>query len=145
MINVISMNVTATSKEFAVTLKERLCKPFCVNSSIQPSTTVTYTIDSTRLVDNYLYVTIKAQGTTTYVSKDGNSCCSCIKLFTEYFTISFADATCNTCPYLEAINGYNRPAYVNCCNVACGIEQTDTVIVYVSTGRELLKKKGNEN
>lgn len=131
MISVISSNVTATTKEYTVTLTERLCKPFCINSSIQPSVNVVYSIDSTKLVGTILYVTIKAQGTATYVSKNGSACCPCTKIFTEYFTVSFNNATCATCPNIKTIPGFNFPAYVNCCNVACGISQSDVVIISI--------------
>lgn len=129
MINVVSSNVTADKKEYTVTLTERLCRPFCVLSSIQPSVDVKFSIDSTKLVGKVLYVVVKAQGTVTYVSKDGNPCEPCTKIFTEYFTTSFDDATCDTCPDIKSEYGFYRPAFVNCCNVACGISFSSIVSI----------------
>ena len=60
MISVIPQSITATSQVFTADLTERLCKPYCVLSSIQPSVNVVYTIDDTNLVGTDLYVTVKA-------------------------------------------------------------------------------------
>ena len=93
MITLIPQSISATSQVFTANLTERLCKPFCVLSSIQPSVNMSYTIDDTTLVGTTLYVTVKAQGTVTYVPKNGNACCPAQKVFTEYFTTSFTGAT----------------------------------------------------
>ena len=132
MINVIPQSITATSQALTVDLTERLCNPYCVLSSIQPSVNVTYTIDDTTLVGTVLYVTVKAQGTVVYVPKNGNSCCPNTKVFTEYFTTSFAGATSATTATITQGSGTVVPAYVNCCNVACGISALNVVTITIA-------------
>lgn len=127
MINVTPQSITATSQVYTCDLTEKLCKPYCVNASIQPSVDVVYSIDDTNLVGTVLYATIKAQGTVTYVPQCGNPCCPQQKVFTEYFTVSFAGATGASSVALAQANGIVKPAYVNCYNVACGISALNVV------------------
>ena len=133
MINVIPQSITATSQVLTVDLTERLCAPYCVLSSIQPSVDVVYSINDTTLVGAVLYVTVKAQGTVVYVPKNGSSCCPKSKVFTEYFTTSFAGATNATNVAITRANGSVDAAYVNCCNVACGVSCKNIVTVTATT------------
>lgn len=133
MISVIPQSITATSQVLTVDLTERLCAPYCVLSSIQPSVDVVYTIDDTSLVGTTLYVTVKAQGTVIYVPKNGSSCCPKSKVFTEYFTTSFANATSGTTVAITQTSGSVSPAFVNCYNVACGIEAVNLITLNATT------------
>lgn len=132
MISVIPQSITATSQVLTVDLTERLCDPYCVLSSIQPSVNVVYSIDDTNLVGTILYVTVKAQGTATYVPKSGSSCCPKTKVFTEYFTTSFAGATSASSASITQASGSVSPAFVNCYNVACGISALNVVTVSIA-------------
>ena len=135
MISVIPQSITATSQVFTADLTERLCKPYCVLSSIQPSVNVVYTIDDTNLVGTDLYVTVKAQGTVTYVSKSGNPCCPSQKVFTEYFTTSFAGATNASTVTITQANGIVVPAFVSCTNVACGVSAKNAItFTFIAAG-----------
>ena len=134
MISVIPQSITATSQVFTADLTERLCKPYCVLSSIQPSVNVVYSIDDTNLMGTDLYVTIKAQGTVTYVSKNGSPCCPSQKVFTEYFTTSFAGATASSTVTVAQDNGIVKPAFVSCTNVACGISALNVVTLTFMAG-----------
>lgn len=127
MINVTPQSITATAQVYTADLTERLCKPYCVNASIQPSVDVTYSVDDTNLVGGILYVTVKAQGTVTYVPKCGCACEPKQKVFTEYFTVSFAAATAASTVALTQAAGIVKPAFVNCYNVACGISALNVV------------------
>ena len=127
MINVTTQSASATSQVFTSDVTERLCQPFCVLSSIQPTVDVTYTIDATNLVGTQLYVTVKAQGSVLYVPKNGNTCCPKSKVFTEYFTTSFAGASGGSTVTVAQDAGFVKAAYVNCCNVACGISAANVV------------------
>lgn len=127
MINVITQSVSATAQVLTADLTERLCAPYCVQSSYQPSVDVTYTVDETNLVGTNLYVTVKAQGTVTYVPKNGNACCPKSKVFTEYFITSFPGATAASTVTISQANGIVKPAMVNCCNVAMGVSALNTV------------------
>lgn len=127
MIHVTPQSITATEQVYTADLTERLCKPYCVNASIQPSVDVVYSIEDTTLAGTILYVKVKAQGTVTYVPKCGSACCPSQKVFTEYFTVSFAGATSASTTTLTQASGVVQPAYVNCFNVACGISALNVV------------------
>lgn len=127
MISTVTQTATATSQVITADLTEKLCQPYCVNASVQPSVDVTYTIDDTNLVGTELYVTVKAQGTVLYVPKNGNPCCPKSKVFTEYFTTSFAGASGTSSVTIAQDAGFVKAAYVNCYNVACGISCSNVV------------------
>ena len=127
MISTVTQTATATSQVITADLTEKLCQPYCVNASVQPSVDVTYTIDDTNLVGTELYVTVKAQGTVLYVPKNGNPCCPKSKVFTEYFTTSFAGASGTSSVTIAQDAGFVKAAYVNCYNVACGISCANVV------------------
>lgn len=132
MINVTPISIAATAQSYAAELTERLCRPYCVNASIQPVVDVVYSIDEQNLVGTTLYVTVKAQGTVEYVPKCGNVCNPKSKIFTEYFTVAFTGATAATTATVVQAAGIVKPAYVNCYNVACGISAINTVTITVA-------------
>ena len=131
MIKLNPVEITATSQTYAVEFVEKLCKPFCENSSIQPSITGTLQVDDVTLVGTTEYVRIKAQGTITYVPQNGNACNPCSKVVTEYFTVAFANVATEQVPTVDVELGYTRPAFVNCYGVACGIALTGLVTVKI--------------
>lgn len=133
MIHVTPISITATAQSYTTDLTERLCKPYCINSSIQPIVNVVYSVDDTQLVGTTLYVTVKAQGEVNYVPKCGNACCPKQKIFTEYFTVSFTGATAATTVTLTQANGAVKPAFVNCYGVACGITALNTVTITIAS------------
>ena len=133
MISVTPISIGATAQSYTANATERLCKPYCVNSSIQPNVQVNYSIDETNLVGTNLYVTIKAQGEVTYVPKCGSPCNPSQKIFTEYFTISFANATSESNVTITQNAGVVKPAYVNCYGVACGISALNVVNITLAT------------
>lgn len=132
MINVTPISITATAQSYAAELTERLCQPYCVNASFQPVVDVVYSIEDQTLVGTTLYVTVKAQGTVDYVPKCGNACNPKSKIFTEFFTVAFTGATAATTATVAQVSGIVKPAYVNCCNVACGISAINTVTITVA-------------
>ena len=131
MIKLNPVDITATSQTYAVEFIEKLCKPYCANASIQPSITGNLQVEDVTLVDTTEYVRVKAQGTITYVPKNGNACNPCSKVVTEYFTIAFANVTEEKVPTINVELGYTRPAYVNCFDVACGIAAVGLVTVKI--------------
>lgn len=127
MINVVTQSATATTQVVTADCTEKLCQPYCVNASIQPVVDVEYSVESTSLVGTILYVTVKAQGSISYVPKCGCACSPKSKLFTEYFTTSFAGATGASTVVVTQDAGQVKAAYVNCYNVACGISAQNVV------------------
>lgn len=132
MINVTPISIAAAAQSYTAELTEKLCQPYCVNASIQPVVDVVYSIDDQELVGTVLYVTVKAQGTVAYVPKCGCACNPKSKIFTEFFTVSFAGATAASTATITQAAGVVKPAYVNCFNVACGISALNTVTITVA-------------
>lgn len=132
MINVTPISIAAAAQSYAAELTHRLCQAYCVTDSIQPVVDVTYTIDDQTLVGTTLYVTVKAQGTVTYVPKCGCACNPKSKIFTDNFTVAFAAATAASVATIAQAAGIVKPALVNCYNVASGITALNTVTITVA-------------
>lgn len=133
MITVNPISITATVQTYAATATERLCKPYCINASIQPIVQVAYSVDDTTLVGTTLYATIKAQGEVTYVPQCGSACCPKSKIFTENFTVAFSAATAETAISVTQTAGTVTPAFVNCYGVAYGISANNVVTITATT------------
>lgn len=72
------------------TFRERLCRPFCVDSSIQPQVTVSYTTGTPVLNGTTVFVPVIAVMT---VVVPGCGCRAVSQLFTERFTVAFQGQT----------------------------------------------------
>lgn len=66
--------------------KEKLCRTYCVDSTVQPQTTVTYKVGTTRLVGTTLYVPIIA---TISVVTPVSCCNATTQVFTESYVVAF--------------------------------------------------------
>ena len=78
----------ANELAFMATYKEKLCRPFCIDSTIQPQVSVVYTTGTPRLVDTTVFVPVKAVITVgTQYSNCG--CNAHTQLFTENFVVAF--------------------------------------------------------
>ena len=73
-----------------VTFKEKLCRPFCIDSSVQPQATVTYSTRNLKFDGSTVFVPITA---TITIVTPGCKCNSKIQLFTENFTVAFQGQT----------------------------------------------------
>lgn len=92
---------------------EKLCNAICVNSSIQPQYTVTYTSGTPRLENGTTFVPITA--VITIVTP---GCCNCghTRIYTERFTAAFQGQT--VLPASVTITSVGRDAQassVKCC------------------------------
>lgn len=131
MIDITTVSTTATTQVVTCNVTERLCQRYYVTSSIQPAVNVDYSIDDYKLVGTTEYVTIKANVTITYVPTNGSHCCPKTNIFTEYFTVAFADVTTLTTPTITESDGIVEPDYVNCCDVAGGISAINVVTISI--------------
>ena len=78
----------ANELAFMATYKEKLCRPFCIDSTIQPQVSVVYTTGTPRLVDTTVFVPVKA--VITVVTQYSNCGCNAhTQLFTENFVVAF--------------------------------------------------------
>ena len=112
----------ANTLSFMATYKEKMCRPFCVDSTIQPQVSVVYTTDTPRLVDTTVFVPIKA--VITIVTQ--NSKCGCnahTQLFTEDFIIAFQGQT--AVPTAVTLTQLGRDQFGS--NVSCGCAHTYTI------------------
>ena len=73
-----------------VTIKENLCKPFCVDSTVQPQVTVNYVAGTPVLNGTTVFVPIQA---TISIVTVGCRCNAVTKLFTENFVVAFQGQT----------------------------------------------------
>lgn len=104
------------------TYKERLCRSYCINSTIQPQVSVVYTTGTARLVDSTVFIPVRA--TITVVTQD--SVCGCnahTQLFTENFVVAFQGQT--AIPATITLANLGRDAYGS--NICCGRATSYTI------------------
>lgn len=80
----------ANQVSFLATFREKLCKPFCIDSSVQPQVSVVYTTGSARLNGTTVFIPITAVVT---VVTPGCGCEAKTQLFTENFVVAFQGQT----------------------------------------------------
>lgn len=105
-----------------VTFKERLCFPFCTDSTIQPQVTVNYTAGTPVLQQNTVFVPIKAV-ITIVTQKDRCGCNAHTQLFTENFVAAFQFES--AVPTSVTINSIGRQ--MGGSNVRCGCARSFTI------------------
>lgn len=112
----------ANTLAIMATYKERLCRPFCIDSTIQPQVSVVYTTGTPRLVDTTVFVPIKA--VITIVTQ--NNSCGCnahTQLFTENFVVAFQGQT--ALPTSVTLNNLGRDEFGS--DVKCGCAHSYTI------------------
>lgn len=112
----------ANTLAIMATYKERLCRPFCIDSTIQPQVSVVYTTGTPRLVDTTVFVPIKA--VITIVTQ--NNSCGCnahTQLFTENFVVAFQGQT--ALPASVTLNNLGRDEFGS--DVKCGCAHSYTI------------------
>lgn len=72
------------------TFREKLCQPFCIDSSVQPLATVVYSTGTPVLNGTTVFVPVTARIT---VVTQGCGCNAKMQLFTEQFYVSFQGQT----------------------------------------------------
>lgn len=124
---------TANTLAILATFREKLCRAYCVDSTLQPQVTVTYKTGTARLSGTTVFVPITA--IISIVTQSNR--CGCMahtQLFTESFEVAFQGRT--TIPTSVIINNLGRdtrPSNVNC-GCAHGITINDSLTVVVSAG-----------
>ena len=112
----------ANQLSFMATYKEKLCRPFCIDSTIQPQVSVVYTIGTPRLVDTTVFVPVKA--VITVVTQYSSCGCNAhTQLFTENYIIAFQGQT--ALPTAVTLGTVGRDMYGS--NVSCGCAHTYTI------------------
>lgn len=112
----------ANELAFMATYKEKLCRPFCTDSTIQPQVSVVYTTGTPRLVDTTVFVPVKA--VITVVTQYSNCGCNAhTQLFTENFVIAFQGQT--ALPTAVTLTNVGRDAFGS--DVKCGCAHSYTI------------------
>ena len=112
----------ANELSFMATYNEKLCRPFCVDSTIQPQVSVVYTTGTPRLVDTTVFIPVKA--VITVVTQ--NSKCGCnahTQLITENFVVAFQGQT--AVPTTVTLTQVGRDQFGS--NVSCGCAFSYTI------------------
>lgn len=112
----------ANELSFMATYKEKLCRPFCINSAVKPQVSVVYTTGTPRLVDSTVFIPVKA--VITIITQ--NSPCGCnahTQLFTENFVIAFQGQT--SLPTAVTLTQEGRDQFGS--NINCGCAYTYTI------------------
>ena len=111
----------ANTLAFMATYKEKLCRPFCVDSTIQPQVSVVYTTGTPRLVETTVFIPVKV--VITVVTQ--NSKCGCnahTQLFTENFVVAFQGQT--ALPTAVTLTNVGRDQFASCINCGCAFSYT---------------------
>ena len=115
-----SVAPAANELRLLAVMKERLCKSYCVDSTVQPQTTMTYKTGTPRLVDTTIFIPITA--TISVVVPTG--CCGAhTQVFTETFVVAFQGYT--SLPTSITVTNLGRDIQPSC--VSCGKAQGVTV------------------
>lgn len=111
----------ANELSLMATYKEKLCRPFCVDSTIQPQVSVVYTTGTPRLVETTVFIPVKAVITVvTQSSKCG--CNAHTQLFTENFVVAFQGQT--AVPTSVTLNNVGRDQFGSNINCGCAFSYT---------------------
>lgn len=112
-----------------VTFREKMCRPFCIDSSVQPQASVTYTTGTPVMNGTTVFVPITA---VVSVVTSGCGCKANTQLFTERFVAAFQDET--TLPTAVSITAKGRTQGGSCvkCGKAFGYTINDSIVVSIT-------------
>lgn len=80
----------ANQLSILATFREKLCRPFCIDSSVQPLATVEYSTGTPTLNGTTVFVPVTARIT---IVTQGCGCNAKTQLFTEQFYVAFQGQT----------------------------------------------------
>lgn len=107
--------------------KERLCKSYCIDSTVQPQTTLTYKVGITRLVGTTLFIPVTA---TISVVTPGCCCNATTQIFTDTFVLAFQgySGPPTAGPTITSLGRDVQPSCVKC-GCAHGVTVNDSLLV----------------
>lgn len=110
--------------------KEKVCRAYCVDSTVQPQTTLTYKNGTARLVGTTIYIPITA--TISVVVPTG--CCNAsTQIFTETFVVAFQgySGLPTAGPTITNLGRDIQPSSVRC-GCAHGITVNDSLLITIT-------------
>lgn len=108
--------------------KEKLCRAYCVDSTVQPQTTLTYKNGTPRLVGTTIFIPITA--TISVVVPTG--CCNAsTQIFTETFVVAFQGFS--GLPTSVTVDNLGRDIQPSCvrCGCAHGVTVNDSLQITI--------------
>lgn len=120
-----------TENQLAIlaTYKERLCRSYCIDSSLQPQVSATYTNGTPRFVGETVFIPIRV--VITVVTQNG--CCQAnTQLFTENYVVAFRGQT--GLPTAVDISVPDRDVQPSCvqCGRANGLTINDSLLITIT-------------
>lgn len=103
----------ANQVSLLATYKEKLCCPFCIDSSVQPLATLDYTAGTPVLNGTTVFVPVTARITVV----TGSGCKAKTQLFTEQFYVAFQGQT--GLPTSVTVNSVGRIQGGSCVKCGC--------------------------
>lgn len=103
----------ANQVSLLATYKEKLCCPFCIDSSVQPLATLDYTTGTPVLNGTTVFVPVTARITVV----TGSGCKAKTQLFTEQFYVAFQGQT--GLPTSVTVNSVGRIQGGSCVKCGC--------------------------
>lgn len=103
----------ANQVSLLATYKEKLCCPFCIDSSVQPLATLDYTAGTPVLNGTTVFVPVTARITVI----TGSGCKAKTQLFTEQFYVAFQGQT--GLPTSVTVNSVGRIQGGSCVKCGC--------------------------
>lgn len=119
----------ANQLAIVATYKERLCKSYCVGSTLQPQISATYSNGTPRFVGETVFIPIRV--VITVVTQ--TSCCHAnTQLFTENYVVAFRGQT--GLPTSVTISAPDRDVLPSCvqCGRANGITINDSLLITIT-------------
>lgn len=111
------------------TYKERLCRSYCIDSSLQPQVSATYTNGTPRFIGETVFIPIRV--VLTVVTQQG--CCGAnTNLYTENYVVAFRGQT--GLPTAVTISTPDRDVQPSCvqCGRANGITVNDSLLITIT-------------
>lgn len=107
--------------------KEKTCRPYCIDSTRQPQTTLTYKVGTTRLVGTTLYIPVTA---TTTIVNPGCCCNATTQIETDTFVLAFQgySGLPTVGPTITSLGRDVQPDKVKC-GCAYGVTVNDSLLV----------------
>lgn len=121
-----SVAPAANQLRLLAVFKEKLCRAYCVDSTVQPQTTVTYKNGTPRLAGTTIYIPITA--TISVVVPTG--CCNAsTQVFTETFVVAFQGYS--GLPTTLTVTNLGRDIQPSCvkCGCAHGVTVNDSLLI----------------
>lgn len=120
---------TANQVALLTTFREKLCRPICSDSTLQPQVTIVYTNDTPSLVNGTVFVPMNAIIT---IVTPGCGCKATTQLFTEKFVAAFQGQTSIPTSVTVTNNGRRQTLSNLVCGKAHSVTLNDSLAIAIA-------------